>query len=315
MKIKGKAYALRSIVVVVLVLLPWLPVAGHIVQPVAAVITMPECRSELRLFAILNFHATKSGAGTYTLDPGATITYVDPTDTEPVTERDSESLSGFFTIVHQPSSPFFGWEYFSVTAMELQTASGKMFSLASVPPNADPILLSTGEPASYLLNSTVSGTIFPAILLAGSGIAPEPGFQGFSIEQTGLMGVDGRFEGPATDPTGFDFTVSQPFTSPGVGLYEYRIVCRTQEQIQLLIGDVEGLVAAGTLNQGQGNSLIVKLQGAIQQLDQGNVGAAINQLRAFINEVNALVKAKKLSSADGQALIDAADEIIAALGG
>ena len=75
------------------------------------------------------------------------------------------------------------------------------------------------------------------------------------------------------------------------------------------------LVSAGALNAGQGNSAIVKLQAAIQQLNQGSVNAAVNQLQSFINEVSALMKAGVLSATDGQALIDAAHQILAATAG
>jgi hypothetical protein len=162
---------------------------------------------------------------TYQLDSGATITYVVPTESAPVTVLDTESLQGFFVIEHQPSSPFFGAEYFRVTAMELYTESGAVFYLTSVPPEGDPILASTGVPASFLVDFTTSGTAAPGIVLAGDGIEPEEGFEGFSMEQTGLM-ADARFEGPSHAPTGFDFSRPQPFTPPGAGLYEYHVDCK-----------------------------------------------------------------------------------------
>ena len=58
------------------------------------------------------------------------------------------------------------------------------------------------------------------------------------------------------------------------------------EQTQLLI---ETLVAAGTLNPGQGRALTSTLTAALGQLELGNDVVAINQLMAFINEVNALI--------------------------
>jgi len=160
----------------------------------------------------------------YTIDAGATITFVIPTSSAPVTTLNSDSLSGSFTIVHQTTSPFFGGEFFTVNSMELVTGSGETFSLTSVDPNEDPILASTGGvPASFLINFVSAGTSIPGIVLAGTGISPEPGFQGFSMQETGLM-RSGLFEGQASDPTGFNFAVLQPFTPPGVGLYEYDAV-------------------------------------------------------------------------------------------
>ena len=75
------------------------------------------------------------------------------------------------------------------------------------------------------------------------------------------------------------------------------------------------LVTAGNLNQGQGNALIAKLEAAIQQLDRGNTQTAINQLQCFVNQMSAFIRAGTVPPAQGQPLIDAAQQIIAALGG
>ena len=77
-----------------------------------------------------------------------------------------------------------------------------------------------------------------------------------------------------------------------------------------IIDAVIALVDAGVLNQGQGNSLIAKLQASIQQLDRGNITAAINLLHAFINQVNSYIRREVLSREQGQPLIDAANEVI-----
>jgi hypothetical protein len=73
------------------------------------------------------------------------------------------------------------------------------------------------------------------------------------------------------------------------------------------------LVSAGTLSAGNGNALGAKLDAAIASLGRGNQNAATNQLNAFINQVNALVKAGRLPARDGQVLIDAANQIIRAI--
>jgi hypothetical protein len=61
--------------------------------------------------------------------------------------------------------------------------------------------------------------------------------------------------------------------------------------------------------------LVQKLEAALQQMDRGNDNPAKNQLGAFINEVNALMKSKALSASLGQSLIDAAGAIINQLNG
>lgn len=80
-----------------------------------------------------------------------------------------------------------------------------------------------------------------------------------------------------------------------------------------MIGEVETLVNDSTLNSGQGNALIGKLEAAIKQLDKGKPGPAINQIESFINQVEALVKASVLPAADGQDLIDAANLLLGML--
>ena len=78
----------------------------------------------------------------------------------------------------------------------------------------------------------------------------------------------------------------------------------------MLIDEVQALVDAGALNRGQGNSLIVKLEGALKKLDQGQLKPAVNRLGAFINEVNSLIDEGVLTPEEGQPLIDAAQSII-----
>jgi hypothetical protein len=57
--------------------------------------------------------------------------------------------------------------------------------------------------------------------------------------------------------------------------------------------------------------LTVKLNAAIASLDASNTTAAVNHLNAFINQVIALHQARKLTSAQAQPLINAANQTIA----
>lgn len=79
------------------------------------------------------------------------------------------------------------------------------------------------------------------------------------------------------------------------------------QAIQALIVEVEGL----PLNQGQINSLTVKLENAINLLskDPPRVNAACGLLKAFINEVDGFIKSNQLTEAEGQSLIDQATDI------
>ena len=81
------------------------------------------------------------------------------------------------------------------------------------------------------------------------------------------------------------------------------------QKIQQIITMVQSL----NLNKGQANSLIVKLNAATKNLNNGNTKAATNELNAFINEVGANTKSRKLSSTQGQVLIDATNSVIKVL--
>jgi uncharacterized delta-60 repeat protein len=104
--------------------------------------------------------------------------------------------------------------------------------------------------------------------------------------------------------TGSDFAVARllgPAATP-------------QAAIQLLMDDVSGLASLGVLNHGQANALMAKLRAAAKSVDKGNNHAAANQLRAFINQVNALVKTGRLTAAQGDPLIAGANGVISTLG-
>jgi hypothetical protein len=87
-----------------------------------------------------------------------------------------------------------------------------------------------------------------------------------------------------------------------------------QNFTELLLNDIETLLDAGTLTQNQAVGLSDKLEAAIVKLDFGNTRPARNQLSAFINQVNAFVRARKLTPEEGQALIDAANAILIRIG-
>jgi len=79
-----------------------------------------------------------------------------------------------------------------------------------------------------------------------------------------------------------------------------------EDVIAELIDKVLGLVSAGILNHGEGNSLLAKLEAAQASISRGNTTAALNQLGAFTNEVKALINSGRISLDQGQMLIDLA---------
>jgi hypothetical protein len=67
------------------------------------------------------------------------------------------------------------------------------------------------------------------------------------------------------------------------------VVLTPQQALQTLINDVNTLLTAGVLNQGQANSLNSKLQNAIANLDARNTIPAVNEIEAFRNQVTDFV--------------------------
>jgi hypothetical protein len=81
------------------------------------------------------------------------------------------------------------------------------------------------------------------------------------------------------------------------------------DPIEALIDEVEDLIADGVLTQDQGAGLLDKIHEAVAKHDAGQTGAACNQLSGFINQVNAFTGNGTLTPAQGQSLIDFANEI------
>jgi len=86
-----------------------------------------------------------------------------------------------------------------------------------------------------------------------------------------------------------------------------------QDMIGDLIDQIEDLVEDGVLNQGQGNSLIVKLDQALKQLENGKPKQAIKAINAFINEVNSLYMEDVLPEETATHLVIYAEIIIASI--
>lgn len=78
-------------------------------------------------------------------------------------------------------------------------------------------------------------------------------------------------------------------------------------RVESLAERVRALVAAGTLARGEATALLAKLAAVQRALGQRPPAPdARDLLRAFVNQVQALVRSGRLSRADGQTLLDAA---------
>jgi tape measure domain-containing protein len=83
--------------------------------------------------------------------------------------------------------------------------------------------------------------------------------------------------------------------------------------VQDAIGIVNQFVADGKLSSGNANSLLSKLSAAQNQIGNGNMGAATNQLQSVLNELNSMVSTGKLSTADANTLRAIVNRVIASI--
>jgi hypothetical protein len=188
---------------------------------------------------------------------------------------------------------------------------------------AQTVLRIDNVPPSATFSAT-AGTVYAnqTVVLSFTGVSDPSAADTFTYAYACSTGAP---LGPATTANthsctyseGGDYEVSGQVTDKDGGssdVYQVTVtVISYQAGAAGLIQLVQSLLSSGVLGDGNANSLISKLEGAIQQLDQGNLGSAVNKLEAFINEVEALVVSGKLTSGQGQPLIDAANGIITAL--
>lgn len=81
-----------------------------------------------------------------------------------------------------------------------------------------------------------------------------------------------------------------------------------------LFFQVDNTASNAGFTQGERNSLVVKVIGALRDAQRGDFEAVSGKLGAFLNEVEALEQSGRLSSGDAQALTDSANAIIGQLG-
>lgn len=83
-----------------------------------------------------------------------------------------------------------------------------------------------------------------------------------------------------------------------------------QQQIAAITTQVQDLVTANSLNTGDGNALQTSLNAASASITNGNNNATCNQLQAFTNKVQATVRSRRLTTSQGQSLMNAATPLI-----
>jgi len=98
----------------------------------------------------------------------------------------------------------------------------------------------------------------------------------------------------------------------GVGVATTTVLVQTPQQA---LTSIEAYVRSiKTLNKGQINSVIAKLDAASAAAARGDNTAAHNQMSAFLNEVRAYVKVGKITTTEQTTLTSAIHAVEAALG-
>jgi hypothetical protein len=140
--------------------------------------------------------------------------------------------------------------------------------------------LPAGATASFAPASGSAGGFSSTLTITTAGAPPGT----YSLT---LTGTDGRALIGGTRSTSLTLTILTP-----------------AQAIPNVITTIQGLQTAGVLNGGQANSLIVKLNHAIDSLNsKPGKPPGCNQLQAFVNEVNAYVSAGTLTQAQADSLL------------
>jgi hypothetical protein len=88
------------------------------------------------------------------------------------------------------------------------------------------------------------------------------------------------------------------------------VVCPPPRRCDEIVPQAE---ASGALRHGEARSLTAKCDSAEASASSGHTKAARNKLKAFIHEVRAMLRSRRISCALGQELIDSANARIASL--
>ena len=178
-------------------------------------------------------------------------------------------------------------------------------------PSSQQILTSGSN--TYSVNETLvpgsASSGLPTIDLSVSGL-PSGATPGFSPPSGSASGFSSTLTiTTANAPPGtYSLTLTGTDARPQIGGTRSDSLSLTiltpAQAIPNVISTIQGLQAAGVLNKGQANSLIVKLNHAIDSLNsKPNQPTACNQLQAFVNEVNAYVSGGKLTPAQADSLL------------
>jgi sugar lactone lactonase YvrE len=253
-------------------------------------------------------------------DFSATVAWGDGDSTAGVSIIADPQVAGQFDVLASKSHAYAGSGSVPVT-VAISDAGGSTATASStvrISVSTTTALAASANPSVLNQSVTVTATVTPA---GGSG----------TPTGTVQFQIDGANVGAAVALSGgsASFQTSTLAVGPHTitGLYSgggsfsastgslSQTVLSAQGQITSISNQVNALVTGGALSSGNGSALTAKLNSATASLNAGNSAAGVNQLNAFLNQVNAFQKAGKLSNAQAQSLVSAANLAIAAANG
>jgi hypothetical protein len=239
--------------------------------------------------------------------------------TGPFTYQWTKDGSPFATTQSITDTPGLGDSTYAVTVTDSlgavsNTASTTVhvydFTVAGSPTTQQ--VLTTGSNTYAVTEALVAGSAtsgLPTIALSMSGLP-----SGAAASFTPASGNAGGFSSTSTittsgaPPGTYPLTLTGTDGRPSIGGSRSTslslVVLTPAQAIPAVIDTIGSLQGAGVLNQGQANSLIVKLNHAIDSLNtKPGQPTACNQLQAFVNEVHAYVSAGILTPAQADSLL------------
>lgn len=239
--------------------------------------------------------------------------------TGPFTYQWTKDGSPFATTQSITDTPGLGDSTYAVTVTDSlgavsNTASTTVhvydFTVAGSPTTQQ--VLTTGSNTYAVTEALVAGSAtsgLPTIALSMSGLPsgaaasfiPASGNAG-GFSSTSTITTSGA--PPGTYPLTLTGTDGRPSIGGSRSTSLSLVVLTPAQAIPAVIDTIGSLQGAGVLNQGQANSLIVKLNHAIDSLNtKPGQPTACNQLQAFVNEVHAYVSAGILTPAQADSLL------------
>jgi probable HAF family extracellular repeat protein len=86
-----------------------------------------------------------------------------------------------------------------------------------------------------------------------------------------------------------------------------------EDRIDGILEDLQVLIETGALPENRVGPLSSTLNNALAAIERDQTSAAIGQMQAFINQINALLRARQINLDDAQDLVDSAGRVITQL--